>query len=150
MSLKRRRATNAYAHKSGYRRGADWQGHIAEPEGSNPALFRQALQIFCAYPAQEISYTKLLSQMQDRGNTGLVRRASICKVGCCMHSKSIRADKAGAQFPCQDAGSLPGAYRMAKGECGTAQHGRGGGRVVAVAGAGVLLVRSNDEVGFVY
>ena len=40
---------------------------------SNPALFRQAFQILCAYPAQEISYTKLLGQLQDRGNTDLVK-----------------------------------------------------------------------------
>jgi len=40
---------------------------------SNPALFRQAFAILCAYPAQEISYTKLLGQLQDRGNTDLVK-----------------------------------------------------------------------------
>jgi len=28
----------------------------------NPALFRQAFEILCRYPAQEISYTKLLGQ----------------------------------------------------------------------------------------
>ncbi len=40
---------------------------------ANPALFRQAFQILCAYPAQEISYTKLLGQLQDKGNTDLVK-----------------------------------------------------------------------------
>lgn len=40
---------------------------------SNPSLFRQAFQILCAYPAQEVSYTKLLGQLQDRGNTDLVK-----------------------------------------------------------------------------
>ncbi len=40
---------------------------------TNPALFRQAFEILCAYPAQEISYTKLLGQMQDKGNTDLVK-----------------------------------------------------------------------------
>ena len=40
---------------------------------ANPALFRQAFAILCAYPAQEISYTKLLGQLQDRGNTDLVK-----------------------------------------------------------------------------
>ena len=39
----------------------------------NPALFRQAFEILCRYPAQEISYTKLLGQLQDKGNTGLIR-----------------------------------------------------------------------------
>ena len=39
----------------------------------NPALFRQAFGILCRYPAQEISYTKLLGQLQDKGNTDLVK-----------------------------------------------------------------------------
>lgn len=39
----------------------------------NPALFRQAFEILCLYPAQEISYTKLLGQLQDKGNTDLVK-----------------------------------------------------------------------------
>ncbi|WP_195759498.1 ATP-binding protein [Spiribacter sp. 2438] len=38
-----------------------------------PALFRQAFEILCRYPAQEISYTKLLGQLQDRGNTDLIK-----------------------------------------------------------------------------
>lgn len=40
---------------------------------ANPALFRQAFEIMCRYPAQEISYTKLLGQLQDKGNTDLVK-----------------------------------------------------------------------------
>lgn len=40
---------------------------------SDPALFRQAFEILCRYPAQEISYTKLLGQLQDKGNTDLVK-----------------------------------------------------------------------------
>jgi uncharacterized protein len=39
----------------------------------NPALFRQAFEILCRYPAQEISYTKLLGQLQDKGNTDLIK-----------------------------------------------------------------------------
>ncbi|MDD2273212.1 MAG: ATP-binding protein [Desulfuromonadaceae bacterium] len=39
----------------------------------NPALFRQAFEILCQYPAQEISYTKLLGQLQDKGNTDLIK-----------------------------------------------------------------------------
>lgn len=40
---------------------------------AKPALFRQAFEILCHYPAQEISYTKLLGQLQDKGNTDLVK-----------------------------------------------------------------------------
>ena len=39
----------------------------------SPALFRQAFEILCRYPAQEVSYTKLLGQLQDKGNTDLVK-----------------------------------------------------------------------------
>jgi predicted AAA+ superfamily ATPase len=40
---------------------------------AKPALFRQAFEIMCRYPAQEISYNKLLGQLQDSGNTDLVK-----------------------------------------------------------------------------
>ncbi len=39
----------------------------------SPALFRQAFEIVCSYPAQEISYNKLLGQLQDKGNTDLIK-----------------------------------------------------------------------------
>ncbi|MCI5064576.1 ATP-binding protein [bacterium] len=39
----------------------------------NPALFRQAFELLVSYPAQEISYTKLLGQLQDAGNVELVK-----------------------------------------------------------------------------
>lgn len=40
---------------------------------AKPSLFRQAFEILSSYPAQEISYTKLLGQLQDKGNTDLIR-----------------------------------------------------------------------------
>lgn len=40
---------------------------------AKPALFRQAFGILMSYPAQEISYTKLLGQLQDSGNTDLIK-----------------------------------------------------------------------------
>jgi predicted AAA+ superfamily ATPase len=39
----------------------------------NPSLFRQAFEILMAYPAQEISYTKLLGQLQEKGNVELIK-----------------------------------------------------------------------------
>jgi predicted AAA+ superfamily ATPase len=39
----------------------------------NPALFRQAFELLISYPAQEISYTKLLGQLQDKGNIELIK-----------------------------------------------------------------------------
>jgi len=39
----------------------------------SPALFRQSFDLICSYAAQEISYTKLLGQLQDKGNTDLVK-----------------------------------------------------------------------------
>lgn len=39
----------------------------------SPALFRQAFEILCSYPAQEVSYTKLLGQLQDRGNVEIIK-----------------------------------------------------------------------------
>ena len=39
----------------------------------SPALFKQAFEIIMSYPAQEISYTKLLGQLQSKGNTELIK-----------------------------------------------------------------------------
>jgi uncharacterized protein len=39
----------------------------------SPALFRQAFDLLISYPAQEISFTKLLGQLQERGNVELIK-----------------------------------------------------------------------------
>src|SRR5258708_21049496 len=49
------------------------QDILAQQTVAKPALFRQAFEILCGYPAQEVSYTKLLGQLHDRGNTDLVK-----------------------------------------------------------------------------
>ena len=38
-----------------------------------PALFRQLFNILSSYPSQEISYRKLLGQMQDKGNAEVIK-----------------------------------------------------------------------------
>ncbi len=40
---------------------------------TKPALFRQAFSLLCAYPCREISLTSLLGQLQDKGNTDLIK-----------------------------------------------------------------------------
>ncbi len=39
----------------------------------NPVLFRHVFELLCRYPAQEISYTKLLGQLQEKGNVEIVK-----------------------------------------------------------------------------
>lgn len=39
----------------------------------SPALFRQSFHLLCSYPAQVVSYNKILGQLQDKGNIDLVR-----------------------------------------------------------------------------
>ncbi len=39
----------------------------------NPALFRQTFALACQYPAQEVSYNKLLSQLQEAGNVDQIK-----------------------------------------------------------------------------
>jgi predicted AAA+ superfamily ATPase len=46
---------------------------LANIKVKSPALFRQSFELFMSYPAQEISYNKLLGQLQDRGNIDLVK-----------------------------------------------------------------------------
>ncbi len=45
------------------------------PQGKvrNPALFRQTFQLLRGLPSIEISYTKLLGQLQEKGNTDLIK-----------------------------------------------------------------------------
>lgn len=38
-----------------------------------PALFRQTFGLACQYPAQEVSYNKLLGQLQDAGNVDQIK-----------------------------------------------------------------------------
>jgi len=46
---------------------------LANSSVKSPALFRQAFEILASCPAQEVSYTKILGQLQDKGNTDLVK-----------------------------------------------------------------------------
>ena len=39
----------------------------------HPGLFRQAFEIIASYPSQEMSYNKLLGQIQEKGNIDLVK-----------------------------------------------------------------------------
>lgn len=47
---------------------------LSQRSVAKPALFRQAFEILCGYPAQEVSYVKLLGQLQDKGNIDLVKQ----------------------------------------------------------------------------
>lgn len=39
----------------------------------SPSLFKQSFELACSYGGQEISYTKLLGQLQDKGNVELIK-----------------------------------------------------------------------------
>ncbi len=49
-----------------------------------PALFKQCAQLLASYPAQEISYTKLLGQLQEGGNVELVKYYMQLLEGACL------------------------------------------------------------------
>ncbi|MFN0118850.1 MAG: ATP-binding protein [Elusimicrobiota bacterium] len=49
------------------------QDILTQQTVSKPALFKQAFEILCGYPGQEVSYTRLLGQLHDKGNTDLVK-----------------------------------------------------------------------------
>jgi predicted AAA+ superfamily ATPase len=46
---------------------------LMQAQVRNPALFKQTFILLSGLPAQEISYTKLLGQLQDKGNTDLIK-----------------------------------------------------------------------------
>ncbi|WP_404303063.1 ATP-binding protein [Alicycliphilus denitrificans] len=128
---------------------------------ANPALFRQAFQILCAYPAQEISYTKLLGQLQDKGNTDLVKHYIELYGGAfllhALQKYSPKAWLARSSSP-KMLPACPALYSMAAG-INVAQNADQRGRAFELA-VGAELVQQpgqvfywrerNDEVDFVY
>ena len=128
---------------------------------ANPALFRQAFEILCAYPAQEISYTKLLGQLQDKGNTDLIKYYIELYGGAfllhALQKYSPKAWLARSSSP-KMLPACPALYSMAAG-MDVAQSAEQRGRAFELA-VGAELVQQpgqvfywrerNDEVDFVY
>jgi len=46
---------------------------LTQAKVKSPALFRQCFELITSYPAQYISYNKLLGQLQDKGNIDLIK-----------------------------------------------------------------------------
>lgn len=128
---------------------------------ASPALFRQAFQILCAYPAQEISYTKLLGQLQDKGNTDLVKYYIELYGGAFMlhalQKYSPKAWLARSSSP-KMLPACPALYSMAAGvdvRQSAEQRGRAfelavGAELVQQPGQVYYWRERNDEVDFVY
>lgn len=128
---------------------------------TNPALFRQAFQILCAYPAQEISYTKLLGQLQDRGNTDLIKHYIALYGGAFMlHALQKYSPKAWLTRSSSPKmlPACPALFSMVAG-VGVAKNTEERGRAFELA-VGAELVQQpgqvfywrerNDEVDFIY
>lgn len=128
---------------------------------TNPALFRQAFEILCAYPAQEISYTKLLGQLQDKGNTDLVKYYIELYGGAfllhALQKFSPKAHLSRSSSP-KMLPACPALYSMAAGVT-VATHAEQRGRAFELAVGCELLQQPgqvyywrerNDEVDFVY
>lgn len=128
---------------------------------TNPALFRRAFEILCAYPAQEISYTKLLGQLQDKGNTDLVKHY-IALYGGAFLLHALRKYLPKAHLSRSSSPKMlpacPALYSMAAGVTvsGNAeQRGRAfelavGCELVQQPGQVYYWRERNDEVDFVY
>ncbi len=128
---------------------------------TNPALFRQAFQILCAYPAQEISYTKLLGQLQDRGNTDLIKHYIALYGGAFMlHALQKYSPKAWLTRSSSPKmlPACPALFSMVAG-VGVAKNTEERGRAFELAVGAELLQQPgqvfywrerNDEVDFIY
>lgn len=128
---------------------------------ANPALFRQAFEILCAYPAQEISYTKLLGQLQDKGNTDLVKTYIDLYGGVfllhALQKYSPKAHLSRASSP-KMLPACPALYSMAAGvaiHANAEQRGRAfelavGCELMQLPGQLTYWRERNDEVDFVY
>ena len=128
---------------------------------TNPALLRQAFQILCAYPAQEISYTKLLGQLQDRGNTDLIKHYTALYGGAFMlHALQKYSPKAWLTRSSSPKmlPACPALFSMVAG-VGVAKNTEERGRAFELAVGAELLQQPgqvfywrerNDEVDFIY
>ena len=128
---------------------------------ANPALFRQAFEILCAYPAQEISYTKLLGQLQDKGNTDLIKYyIELYSSAFLLHALQKYSPKvwlARSSSP-KMLPACPALYSMAAGvdvARNTEQRGRAfelavGAELMQLPGQVFYWRERNDEVDFVY
>ncbi len=128
---------------------------------ANPALFRQAFQILCHYPAQEISYTKLLGQLQDRGNTELVKTyIELYGSAFLLHALQKYSPKAWLSRSSSPKmlPACPALYSMATGVNVTSNAEQRGRALELAVGAELLQQpgevtywrERNDEVDFVY
>lgn len=128
---------------------------------SNPALFRQAFEILCRYPAQEVSYTKLLGQLQDKGNTELVKHYIALYGGAfLLHALPKYSDKAWLSRSSSPKmlPACPALYSMATGVDvmdNPEQRGRAlelavGAELVQQPGEVTWWRERHDEVDFVY
>lgn len=126
-----------------------------------PVVFRQLFELLCRYPAQEISYTKLLGQLQDKGNVEVVKNylalyegAFLFKVLEKYSTSSLRVKSSSPKI----LPLCPAFYAMTRG-ADAAYDSEDRGRLLEVA-VGAVLVRlpgelfywrQNDhEVDFVY
>jgi len=128
---------------------------------ANPALFRQAFEILCAYPAQEISYTKLLGQLQDKGNTDLIKYyIELYSSAFLLHALQKYSPKAWLSRSSSPKmlPACPALYSMAAGvdvARNTEQRGRAfelavGAELMQLPGQVFYWRERDDEVGFVY
>ena len=128
---------------------------------NNPALFRQAFEILCHYPAQEVSYTKLLGQLQERGNTDLVKHYIALYGGAfLLHALPRYSGKAWLTRSSSPKmlPACPALYSMATGadvNTNAEQRGRAfelavGAELIQQPGELSYWRERNDEVDFVY
>ncbi len=128
---------------------------------AKPALFRRAFEILCGFPAQEISYTKLLGQLQDRGNTDLIKHYLTLYEGAFLfkslfkYSPSVLASRSSSP---KIVPLCPALYALVAGPetlkdpalKGRAFEALVGSDLLAIEGADVSYWREgNDEVDFV-
>lgn len=127
----------------------------------NPALFRQAFEILCRYPAQEISYTKLLGQLQDKGNTDLIKYYLELYAGAFLISPLAKYSAKGWLTRSSSPKiiiSCPALYTMTQGPRVLDDHDRRGRVFELAVGAQLLQLpgelsywrEKNAEVDFVY
>lgn len=123
---------------------------LALEEVRNPALLRRLFYLGAPYSAQEISYRKLLGQLDDRGNAATIAHYLTLLSGAGMltglqkyDAKLMKARSSSPRLLVQDTALMTAAYGTGRGRLLSDPDMRG--RLIESAVGAYLLARGADE-----
>ncbi len=120
---------------------------LANHTVKNPALFRQAFELLATLPGQEISFTKLLGNLQSKGNVEVVQHYIKLFEGAYFFKALQKYSKNGIRKRLSAPKILPLAPAVAVGGSGVGALDESRGRIFESV-VGATLMRSTEELTY--